>query len=147
MMVSSSRFFFIETVLHIWIVRSTTTFWRDPDNVLRRVLDVAGLAVDAVLRVDLQTRLAGAVFDEFINPRRTVATLRPSELGQVDVDRNRGIGQRQVSRLVLFVVGVRDKHRRQAIEGQYAIRLGVLDFWRFCRWLQARSEERRVGEL
>src|SRR5688572_12709615 len=37
---------------HVGIVRSPAAFGRDPIDVLVRVLDVAGLAVDAVLRVD-----------------------------------------------------------------------------------------------
>src|ERR1700730_3258329 len=37
---------------HVRIVRPTTAFGRDPHDVLRRILDVARLAVHAVLRVD-----------------------------------------------------------------------------------------------
>jgi hypothetical protein len=32
-----------------------------------------------------------------------------------------------VRRLVLLVVGVADEHRREAVEGQHAVGLGVLD--------------------
>ena len=39
---------------HVRVVRPAAAFGRDPHDVLRRVLDVAGLAVHAVLRVDLQ---------------------------------------------------------------------------------------------
>ena len=39
--------------LHPRIVRTTATFWCDPNDVLRWVFDVAGFAVDAVLGVDL----------------------------------------------------------------------------------------------
>ena len=39
------------------IIRSAAAFRRDPVDVLRRVLDVACFAVDAVLRVDLQPRM------------------------------------------------------------------------------------------
>ena len=39
---------------HIRIVRTAAAFRRDPHDVLRRVLDIAGLAMHAVLRVDLQ---------------------------------------------------------------------------------------------
>ena len=39
---------------HADVVGPAAAFGRDPDDVLRRVLDVAGLAVHAVLRVDLQ---------------------------------------------------------------------------------------------
>src|SRR4051812_44560418 len=39
--------------LHVHVVRPAAAFRRDPDDVLSRVLDVARLAVHAVLRVDL----------------------------------------------------------------------------------------------
>jgi hypothetical protein len=45
---------------HAGVVGNTAAFGRDPDDVLRRVRDVAGLAVHAVLRVDLQA--VGVVF-------------------------------------------------------------------------------------
>ena len=48
--------------LHVRIVRSAAALGYNPINVLLRVLDVAGLAVHAVLRVDLQPRLAGRGF-------------------------------------------------------------------------------------
>jgi hypothetical protein len=39
----------------------------------------------------------------------------------------RRVLQRQVRRLVLFVVGVADEHRAQAVEGDLAVGLGVVD--------------------
>jgi hypothetical protein len=53
---------------------------RDPDDVLRRILDVAGLAVDAVLRVDLQTLAAIGIGDELVDAGRAVAALGTREL-------------------------------------------------------------------
>src|SRR3546814_8214432 len=47
---------FRSTALHGRIIRPTATFRHHPIDILRRILDVAGLAMDAVLRVDLQTR-------------------------------------------------------------------------------------------
>src|SRR6478672_5586355 len=41
---------------HVGIVRAAAPFGHDPLDVLPRVLDVAGLAVHAVLGVDLQPR-------------------------------------------------------------------------------------------
>ena len=41
---------------HVRIVRPAAALRRDPVDVLRRILDVAGFAVDAVLRVDLEPR-------------------------------------------------------------------------------------------
>src|SRR3546814_19492468 len=45
------------TALHVRIIRPTATFRHHPIDIMRRILDVAGLAMDAVLRVDLQTRV------------------------------------------------------------------------------------------
>jgi len=42
--------------LHIRIVRPAAAFGRDPVDVLVRILDIAGFAVNAVLRVDLEAR-------------------------------------------------------------------------------------------
>src|SRR3954470_596000 len=42
---------------HVRVVRPATTFRRHPFDVLRGILDVAGLAVDAVLRVDHEARV------------------------------------------------------------------------------------------
>jgi len=62
-------------VLHARVVRSAATFRRDPDDVLRRVFDVAGLAVHAVLRVDLQAVGVVGVLDELVHTRRAVTGL------------------------------------------------------------------------
>src|SRR5258706_13190465 len=59
---------------HVRVVRAAATFRDDPYDVLRRILDVAGLAVDAVLRIHLQPGLR--VFrHEFVHPSRTVTRL------------------------------------------------------------------------
>ncbi|CAJ1824869.1 hypothetical protein FICEBENF_02042 [Aeromonas hydrophila] len=42
------------SLLHVGIVGAGTTLRRCPDDILARIFDVAGLAVDAVGRVDLQ---------------------------------------------------------------------------------------------
>ena len=59
--------------LHPRIIRPTAAFWRHPDDVLRRVFDVAGFAVDAVLGVDLQAVGVVFVFDEFVDTSGAVA--------------------------------------------------------------------------
>src|SRR5262245_28859339 len=56
---------------HVRVVRSSTTFGRNPGNILIGVLDIARFTVDAVLRVDHE--FWGARFlDPFINPRRAI---------------------------------------------------------------------------
>jgi hypothetical protein len=62
---------------------------------------------------------------ELVHAGRAVAALGAGVLGQVDVHRHAGVLQRQVRRLVLFVVGVADEHAGEAVEGQLAIGLGV----------------------
>src|ERR1700676_5241343 len=62
-------------VLHpAGVTGSTAALGRHPVDVLRRILDVAGLAVHAVLRVDPQLRLAGEFLD-LIHARRTIPRL------------------------------------------------------------------------
>src|ERR1041384_6241884 len=78
--------------LHIWIVRPAAAFGDHPVDVLGRVLDVAGLAVHAVLRVYLQARVpARRIAHDLVDPRRAVALFRRLVLRQVDPDRHRRI--------------------------------------------------------
>ena len=59
--------------LHIGIVWPTAAFWHNPINILCDVLDIASLAVHAVLRVDLQARLAATLrLHDLVDPGRTV---------------------------------------------------------------------------
>src|SRR3546814_11396278 len=76
-----------------------------PHDILRGVLDVAGLAVHAVLRIDLQAVLACVGLDEFLHAGRTVSRFGAALLGPVDRHRNRGDFKRMVYRFVLFALG------------------------------------------
>ncbi len=58
--------------LHPAVIRPARAFGANPSDVLRRVFDVAGFAVHAVCRVDLQAR-AAVFFDDFIHASRTIA--------------------------------------------------------------------------
>src|SRR5271170_1317558 len=60
---------------HIRIIRPAAAFGRYPVDVLVGVLDVAGFAVDAVLRVDDVARLA-ALLDPFVDAGRAIARRR-----------------------------------------------------------------------
>src|SRR5205085_10874109 len=91
--------------LHVRIVRAAAAFGRDPDDVLRRILDVAGFAVHAVLGIDLQARL-GVEVDELVHAGRAVALLRSAVFLQVDGDGNGRILEREVRRLVFAVVRI-----------------------------------------
>src|SRR5690606_28315780 len=82
--------------LHPVVDRAFAPLGRDPDDVLCGVLDVAGLAVHAVLRVDLQPVLTRFGLDELVHPGRAKAGLRAAVAREVHRYGNRGILQRQV---------------------------------------------------
>src|SRR3546814_19276057 len=77
---------FRSTALHVRIIRPTATFRHHPIDILRRILDVAGLAMDAVLRVDLQTRVTFFGSDDFVNPGRAISLLRSVIEREIDLD-------------------------------------------------------------
>ena len=63
----------IRRASHVRIIGPAAALRHDPIDVLLRILDVAGFAVDAILRVDLQPRLAA---------RRLAARSRRRPAGQ-----------------------------------------------------------------
>src|SRR5436190_10044359 len=123
---SSSATVFMRGSSHVRIVRSAPALGNDPLDVLLRVLDVAGLAVHAVLGVYLEPRRAAFGY-ELVHPSRTVARLGPVVNGQVDRYRNPGIAKPQVRRLILLVIGIRHEHRRQPVEGEHPVGLWIRD--------------------
>jgi hypothetical protein len=93
--------------LHVGIIGAAPAFGRYPVDVLLGILDVTGLTVDAVLRVDLKTRVrAVVVAKNFVNARRAIALLRRIIDRQIVIDRDAVVFQRQVDRLVFLVIGV-----------------------------------------
>src|SRR5260221_6053822 len=118
---------------HVRVVRAAAAFGDDPYDVLRRVLDVAGLAVHAVRGVHLKPR-ARAPAHEFIHSSRTVARLGSGVNRQVHFDGNAGILECQVRRLVLFVVGVRDEHGREAAQSEHAVGLLLFELGGTVPW-------------
>src|SRR6185503_4492722 len=70
--------------LHVRIVRAASAFRHDPADVLHRILDVARLAVHAILRVDLQPRLI-PFDDNLVDPGGAVALLGSVVEGEVHV--------------------------------------------------------------
>ena len=60
----------------------------------------------AVLRIDLQTILAGITFHKFIHAGWAVTCFRARILSQVDLHRYIRIFQRQMDRLVFAVIGI-----------------------------------------
>src|SRR5713101_1141537 len=57
--------------LHVRVIRPAAAFRYHPIDVLLRVLNVAGFAMHAILRVDLQPLLAGpGLFDDLVDAGR-----------------------------------------------------------------------------
>src|SRR5690606_13696520 len=96
-----------------------------PGDVLIWILDVAGLAVNAVLRVDHE---AGSrwLFEPLVNTCRTVAGGRSGEDVVLRSHLQGSVGNVQMRRLVLLVIDVGEEHRRQPIEGHLSIGLWIV---------------------
>ena len=81
-------------------------------NILGRVFDVAGFAVNTVLGINLQPRIAAIVVPQnLIDLGWAIALFRRVIQGQIDVNRHTRVLQRQMDRLILFVIGTGQKHR------------------------------------
>src|SRR3546814_10820343 len=65
-------------VLHIGIVRASAAFGYNPVDVLGRILDVARLAMNTILGIDLEAWRTFLQTDHFVDPCRTIA-LRSEE--------------------------------------------------------------------
>ena len=109
------------------------------ESVSVNVLDIAGFAVNAVLRVDLQLRVGAVVFgDDLIDTGRAIALLGRIVLGQIDRDRHRFVLQGQMRRLVFLVIGIGNKHRGKLVERDFTIRCRIVDLRRIRRLFQGR---------
>jgi hypothetical protein len=91
--------------LHIGVVRTAPALRRYPGDILIRVLDIAGFAMDAVLRVDDIARLA-SFLDPFIDAGRAIARRGPAIAVVLGGFLHKGIGQSQMHGLVLLVIRV-----------------------------------------
>src|SRR3546814_13042917 len=96
----------ISAGLHVRIIGASTAFGYHPIDVLGGILDVARLAMDAVLGVDDELRVAFFLADDLVNARRAITLRRLVVHRQIVIDRNIGIAQRQVERLILLMVGI-----------------------------------------
>ena len=128
----------MEPCLHVGVVGPPGAFRRNPHDVLRRVLDVTSLAVNTVLRVDLEAFATLVVVYYLIDTCRTVTLGRFIVHRQVLLDRNARIDQFEVNRLLLFMVSVGEKYRAELVEAELPVRLGVVDLLRLGSCLQAR---------
>src|SRR5205823_14911886 len=83
--------------LHVRVIRSAGALRYHPIDVLLRVLNVAGFAMDAILRVDLQPLLAApGLLDDLVYPGRTIALLRRVVEPIIDLDRLCRVAQLQM---------------------------------------------------
>ncbi len=92
----------------------------------------------AVLRIDLEAFVAVVFSHDLIHASRAITLRRLIVHRQVLLQRDAGVFQRQVNRLIFFVVGVGDKHGRQLVKAEHTIGLGIVDLGRFGRFLHAR---------
>src|SRR6056297_3727305 len=101
---------------HVGVIRSVPALRHRPVDVLRRILDIAGLAVHAVLEVDDEERLLALLRNNLVDTGRAVSLRRLGVFGPVDRDRDARVLQRQVRGLAFLVVGHREADIGQAVE-------------------------------
>src|SRR3989304_6237076 len=87
------------------VIGASAPLRADPGNVLARVLDIAGFAVDAVLSVDLKAFAAAGLGDDLVDTRRTIALRRLGVLRQIHRNGDVRVGKLKMYRLVLLMVG------------------------------------------
>ena len=90
---------------HAVIGGAAASLGAHPVDVLAHVLDVAGLAVDAVGGVDDQLVHPRVVWLILVHTGGAEPALWPTVLGKVEIFRNIVIHQGQMSGLVSFVIG------------------------------------------
>ena len=95
-------------MLHTRIIRASAPFGHNPGNVLRRVFDVTGFAVDTVLRINLEA-FAATLFYYFINACRAIPLGRLIKLRQIFINRYGCIRKVQMYGLILFVIRTGEK--------------------------------------
>src|ERR1700730_2730228 len=89
--------------LQILVVGPRAALRGRPGNDLVRILDVAGLAVNAIRRIDLQPPSAGGVPDHLVYACGTEVLARIAVFLGAAGHADRGIGHFEVNRLRLFV--------------------------------------------
>src|SRR4029077_19894296 len=90
-------------ILQRLVVRSRAALGRRPGDDPVGILDIAGLAVHAVRRIDLQPASAAPVIHHFVNARRTEALAGVAILPGAALGADAGVRHLQVYRLALLV--------------------------------------------
>src|SRR6185436_12307726 len=86
--------------LEVSVVRPAAAFGRYPIYILAGVLDVARFAVDAVLRVDLETWVVPClVVQHLIHASRAISCRWLGVFGEVYADRHGGVAQNEMNGL------------------------------------------------
>ena len=73
---SIKNILYMTVLLHHAVFGASSAFRWYPDDIFIGIFDITGLAVNAVLRVDLEARGAIFVFNHFVDPGRAVALRR-----------------------------------------------------------------------
>lgn len=128
--------------LHRGIHWPAATFRWFPHNVLQRILDVAGFAVNAVLCIDLQMALCIRDYD-FVNPGRAVTLFRRVEFFYADGNGFCFIEQVQVAGLIALMCDIAERDGAKLVEADFSIRIGVVD----CRHFRCRTCARVISLL
>ena len=82
--------------------------------------------MNAVLRVDLQSRVRPIdITHDLIHARRTIIVFRRTKAYEIDGRSDRPVAHHKMARLILLVIGVGDKYRRQFVDCNLAVGLGI----------------------
>ena len=96
-----------------------------------------------VLGVDLKSWPSCFLYD-FVDARWAVSLRGLGVFGEVNGNRNTRVAQCQMTWLILLMIGIGQKHRRETIKGQLVIGLGVVDLLGLGRFVEARIIGYRV---
>src|SRR6185437_415689 len=109
--------------LHAVIVRAAAALGRHPGDDLVRISNVAGLAVDAIRRVQADALAVGlsGVVHHFVNIRRAEILARVAEFLHAASIADIGLVNDQVRWLVLFVLGAGVIEVGELVESQLAV--------------------------
>src|SRR5215467_10787625 len=119
----------LTAVSHAVVIRAAAALGRDPGDDLVGVHDVAGLAVHAVGRVQMDAFAPGRVgacgFLHLIDVGRAEILAGIAELGHATGVADVGIGDDQVRRLVFLVFGAGVVKIGQLVKGLLAVAFGL----------------------
>ena len=122
--------------LHVRVIRAFAALGNLPIDVLGRILDVAGFAVDAILVIDLETWFFAVFAHHFVDSSRTITLGRLVPGGQVCADWYLRVFELEVNWLVFFVVRGGEGDVGETVKRDHAIGLRVKNWFRCGSWNQ-----------